>query len=91
MVGRQMVRHQSDETLAIPPCCLEYLVCGSVEVEAVDVGGFDDVPRGSTERVGQRSLRPLFREPDARGEMDGRLRLSLVGQSSVADQPAICD
>ena len=56
MVGRQIARHQSDETVAIPPCLLENLISRSVEIEAVDVGGLDDVALGSDGELGRKEL-----------------------------------
>src|ERR1019366_7643319 len=49
MVGRQIAGHQSDETVAIPPYFLDNLISRPVEVDAVDVGGGDDVALGPTE------------------------------------------
>jgi hypothetical protein len=47
MIVTQTFRHQTDNPLSVPPGSLHNLVRGPVEVEAIDVGSFDDVSNGS--------------------------------------------
>ena len=91
MIGGQVLRQQPDDLLSIPPGPLQNLVCGPVEVEAIDVGSFDDGSGRRQRRLLQCSACVLFREPHARGEVGGQLRLGLVGKRAAADQAAIRD
>ena len=91
VVGRKALRlrHQSNDVLAIPPSLFYDLVRGSVEVEPIDVGGFDDASvRCGPDFLSWR-LHRLLCEPDSRSEMGCRLRLCLVGQRTITDEPAI--
>ena len=90
MVG-QILGHLADDAVSVTPRPLQDLVRWSVEVNAIDICGFNDRPcRPARRRPGQ-SFRRLFCQPHAGREVSGHLWLRLVREWPAADQPAIRD
>ncbi len=79
MVRGQSPRHQSNDALAIPPCFLYDLIRRPMKVDAIDVGGFDQVPFRCTQGTNRGRWRGFFGKAHTRGEVGGSLRLGLIG------------
>ncbi len=91
MIVGQAFGHQPDDPVPIPPRPLDHLICRTVEVEAVDVSGLDDVSSGRAEGGTGYCGRRLLCQPNTRREVRGHLRFGLIRKCPPAQQAAIRD
>ena len=85
IVGKAF-RHQPDNPLPIPPRPFQNLVRRPVEVEAIDIGGFDDVTCRRARRRWSRLSGVCFVSRTRPVKWVVRLRLRLIRKRPVADQ-----
>ena len=71
VIVRKVLRHLPDDPVPIPPRPLQNLVRGSVEVEAINIGSFDDVTGRRAQGRRGHDFGRLLRQPHARGEVRG--------------------
>ena len=91
VIGRQVRGHAGDDPAIVPPGTLHHLVGGTVEVDAVEIGGLHGgAARRRRDRRSHRRGR-VFCEADASGEVGGDLRFRLVHQGANAGEAAAGD
>ena len=92
VIARQVFRHLADHPFSIPPRPLQNLVRGTVEVDAIDVGGFDDGSRlRSWGALTVGASGGCSGQPHASREVSGHLRLwpdsEASGGRSIGNPP----